>query len=196
MKTPIDKLVHELAKLPSVGERTALRMALHILRQPVGFGQGLAGALREAVERARFCENCAHITADTYCEYCQDVRRDASTVCVVEEVADLLAIERTHRYRGVYHVLHGVISPIDGVGPDDLRIELLLKRMATGQVREIILALSPSVNGEATSLYMTRLMRGSPVKITKLASGIPVGATIEFIDQNTLSRAMEARVEV
>lgn len=195
MSTPIDKLVHELAKLPAVGERTALRLALHILRQPPEYGHSLATALQDALTRVRFCEVCAHLTAEALCEYCRDARRDMSIVCVVEEVADLLAIERTRRHRGRYHVLHGVLSPIDGVGPDDLRIGELVRRIAAGGMSEVILALSPSVNGEATSLYISRLLKNSGVRLTKLASGIPVGAHIEFIDLSTLSRAMEGRID-
>jgi recombination protein RecR len=178
-----------------VGEKTALRLALHILRQPPEYGRSLAVALHDAITRARFCEVCAHITAEALCEFCRDTRRDLAVICVVEEVADLLAIERTRRHRGRYHVLHGVLSPIDGVGPDDLRVSELVRRVGEGGITEVILALSPSVNGEATSLYISRLLKKYGVRLTKLASGIPVGAHIEFIDQSTLSRAMEGRIE-
>lgn len=196
MTQPIDKLVHELAKLPAVGERTALRLALHILRQSPEYGQNLAMALQDAVQTVKFCERCAHLTAHVLCEFCSDPRRDVSLICVVEEVADLLAIERTHHFRGCYHVLHGVLSPIDGVGPDDLRVQELVARVRAGGITEVILALSPSVNGEATALYLSRLLRPHAVRLTKLASGIPMGAHIEFIDQNTLSRAMDGRIEL
>lgn len=197
MKSPIDKLVHELAKLPSVGEKTALRLALHILRQPHEYGQNLAKALNETVTKVRFCENCFNISEKPFCDICSHPNRSQETICVVEEVADLVSIEKTQSFKGQYHVLHGALSPIDGIGPEDLHIKELIARIKRndGETKEVILALNPNVNGDATALYLSRLLKPfAEIKTTKLASGIPVGGHIEFIDQNTLSRAFESRV--
>ena len=194
---PIDKLVHELSKLPSVGEKTALRLALHILRQPASYGHSLSQALNETVSRVRFCEMCYNISMQEKCPICSHANRDSTLICVVEDIADLQAIEKTHGFRGTYHVLHGALSPIDGVGPDDLKIKELLNRLKNleNETVEVILATNPNVNGDATAMYLSRLIKPLGVKVSKLASGIPVGGHIEFIDQNTLSRALESRLE-
>lgn len=195
MTNPLDKLIHELSKLPSIGERTAMRLALHILRAPAEYGQALARALSETVGKVGFCQSCHNITMTDLCDLCRSTRRDAHIICVVEEVADLIAIERVHSFRGVYHVLHGALSPIDGIGPDQLRMRELIERLKNNtEIREIIFATNPNVNGDATALYLARLIKPmSSVKITRLASGIPVGGHIEFIDHNTLSKALENR---
>lgn len=195
MTSPIDKLTHELSKLPSVGSKTALRLALHILRQPAEYGQSLAKAIQDTLHTMRFCEECFNISVEPRCRICASSQRLQETICVVEEVSDLMALENTHSFKGVYHVLHGSLSPMDGVGPDELKIGALIKRLERqSNTQEIILATNPNVNGDATALYISRLLRDmSHLKITKLASGIPVGSHIEFIDNNTLSRALEQR---
>lgn len=196
MSNPIDKLVHELSKLPSVGEKTALRLALHILRQPADYGQRLALALQDTIGKVGFCENCHNITTEKLCSICRDTHRDTELICVIEDIADLQAIEKAHCYRGQYHVLHGALSPIDGIGPEQLKILELEKRLKeNSNIHEIILATNPNVNGDATALYISKIIKRYPIKITKLASGIPVGGHIEFIDQNTLSKALESRLE-
>lgn len=190
----LEKLVHELSKLPSIGEKTALRLALHILRQPTDYAQALARALQETIGKVGFCAICCNLANDHHCNICRDSKRDPLTICVVEDIADLIAIEKTHAYRGTYHVLHGALSPIDGIGPDELRIPQLLKRFhGDSAPQEVILATNPNVNGDATALYISRLLKPFGTTITKLASGIPIGGNIEYIDQNTLSRALERR---
>lgn len=196
MNNPIDKLIHELAKLPGIGEKTALRLALYILKQPPAYGRELARALEETIGSVRFCQNCLNLTTDTLCEICRDPHRDAGLICVTENIADLKAIEKTHAYRGHYHVLHGTLSPLDGVGPGDLKIAELTKRVrGPQQIQEVILATNPNVTGDATALYLFKLLKPLGLRITKLASGIPVGGYLEFIDQTTLSRALETRTE-
>lgn len=195
MTTPIDRLVHELSKLPTVGEKTALRLALHILRQPVEYGQRIANALQDTLGKVRFCKSCINICTEELCSICCNQSRNATVICVVEDIADLQAIEKSASFRGLYHVLHGALSPIDGIGPDELRIRELLQRLkANDHISEVILATNPNVNGDATAIYLSKLIKPLGINITKLASGIPVGGHIEFIDQNTLSRAMERRV--
>lgn len=196
MTSPIEKLVHELSKLPSIGEKTALRLALHILRQPHDYGHRLAKALQDTVGQVHFCESCSNITTSKLCSICESPKREEQTICVVEDIADLQAIERSHSYRGLYHVLHGSLSPVDGIGPDDLKISELLNRLKDNDtIQEIILATNPNVNGDATALYLSKLLKNFDVRITKLASGIPVGGHIEYIDQNTLSKALERRLD-
>lgn len=198
MTNPLDKLVHELAKLPSVGEKTALRLALHILRQPAEYGQSLARALSETVTKVGFCRNCYNLAMDELCPICKNSARRTAQICVVEDVADLVSLERTHAFSGQYHVLHGALSPIDGIGPDDLRLNELVDRMKKNEteIREVIIATNPNVNGDATALYLSRLIKPfTGVRVTRLASGIPVGGHIEFIDQHTLSKALERRAE-
>ena len=193
--SPLEKLVHELAKLPAVGDKTALRLALHILRQPSEYGQSLAKALNDTISEVSFCKNCYHISHQKLCVICSNPNRNRNQICVVEDVADLMAMERMHNYGGVYHVLHGSLSPIDGIGPDDLKVrELIAKLKENPEISEIILATNPNVNGDATALYISRLLKPfEEIKMTKLASGIPVGGSIEYIDSNTLSKAFERR---
>jgi len=196
VNNPIDKLVHELAKLPSVGEKTAMRLALHILRQPTEYGKSLALALQDTIGKVGFCEDCLNITTEKLCVICIHPNRDATIVCVIEDIADLQAIEKSHCFKGLYHVLHGALSPIDGIGPEELRIkELKIRLQNNPHIQEIILATNPNVNGDATALYISKIIKSFPIKITKLASGIPVGGHIEFIDQNTISKALESRLE-
>lgn len=191
--TPLDRLTHELSKLPGIGQKTALRMALFIMRQEGGYARSLSQALLEVAEKIHFCSRCFHFTHQDPCSLCVDPRRDNHLLCVVEESSDLMALERTQGYRGVYHVLQGALSPLDGIGPDQLRIRELLERIRTGGISEIILATNPNVTGDATALYISRLMKPMGIMLTKLAAGIPVGSQIEYVDQLTLSRALEAR---
>jgi len=197
MSNPIEKLVHELSKLPSVGEKTALRLALHILRQPIDYGRALAKAVNETVEQICFCENCYNLSLEKLCKICCKPSRVQEMICVVEDIADLLAIERTHHFSGQYHVLHGALSPIDGIGPEELKIkELLVRLQKHPEIQEIIIATNPNVNGEATALYLSKLLKPfDHIKVTKLASGIPVGGHIEYLDPNTITQALERRLE-
>lgn len=194
--TPIDRLVHELAKLPGIGERTATRLALFILREPSDYARSLAQALTDVKDRVRLCSECLNLTEADPCATCSDPRRDAESICVVEGPSDMLAVERTRAFRGRYHILHGALSPLDGIGPEELKIAELTKRLERGGIREVIIATNSSVEGEATAFYLQRLIKPIGVKLTRLASGIPVGGNLEYIDASTLSRAFEERREL
>lgn len=193
--SPLDRLTHELSKLPGIGQKTALRLALHILRQPSEYVHALSESLVEAVEKIRFCSSCFHLTECDPCPICTDARRNRQMVCVIEESSDLLAIERTREFRGIYHVLQGALSPLDGVGPENLRIRELLDRLRANEIREVILATNPDVTGDATALYISKIIKPLEIKVTRLAAGIPVGGNIEYIDHLTLARALESRRE-
>ncbi len=193
---PLNRLVAELAKLPGIGEKTAQRLAFHILRSPAQYAQDLSAAIAEVVKKVRLCQRCFALTEAELCQMCQDPRRDERLLCVVESVADLLAIEKTREFRGRYHVLHGVLSPLDGTGPDQLRIRELLNRLRDGGTEEVIVATNPDVEGEATALYLTRLLKPMGLKVTRIAQGLPIGSDLEFADQATLSRALAARREM
>lgn len=190
---PIDKLVHELSKLPGIGERTATRLALFILRQPPSYANELSRAIVEMKEKVRLCSVCMNLTESDPCPSCRDARRDHDVICVVEDPSDMLAVERTGSFRGMYHILHGALSPLDGIGPDDIKIAELIRRLEDGSVREVIIATNPNVEGEATALYLARLIKPTDIRLTRLASGIPVGGDLEYIDASTLSRAFEDR---
>jgi recombination protein RecR len=192
---PVNRLITELAKLPGIGQRTAQRLAFHILRVPETEAFGLADAIREVKERVGLCEVCFNLADGPRCEICQDTRRDATVICVVEEPADVLPIERTHEYRGLYHVLGGALSPIDGVEPDDLKLSQLADRVRAGGVREVVIATNPTTTGEATAFYIAEAIRelGLDVAITRLASGLPVGSDLEYADEVTLGRALAGR---
>ncbi len=194
--TPIDRLVHELAKLPGIGERTATRLAFFILRQPGEYAQALSGALIDVKEKVRLCSECMNLTENDPCDTCRDLRREPNMICVVEDPSDVMAVERSHAFRGRYHILHGAISPLDGVGPDDLKIVELLRRLESSDVHEVIIATNANVEGETTALYLTKLIKPTGVKISRLASGIPVGGDLEYIDASTLSRAFDERREL
>jgi len=196
MADPLTQLVRLLARLPGVGEKTATRLAFHLLRAPESYSEDLAGAILDVRRRMRHCSVCFHLTEQDPCALCADPRREQSQVCVVSVPQDLLAIERTGSYRGRYHVLHGVLSPLDGIGPDDLRIQPLLERIGQGQIEEVILATSPSVEGDATALYLARLIKPLGVRVTRIASGVPIGGELEYADGVTLNRALESRREV
>jgi recombination protein RecR len=189
---PINRLIAELAKLPGVGQRTAQRLAFHILRSDEAEAVGLADAIREVKERVTLCEVCFNLAEGRRCRICADEGRDGSVICVVEEPGDVIPIERTHEYRGLYHVLGGALSPIDGVDPEDLKIEELMARMSDGQVQEVVLATNPTTTGEATALHIAERLRGK-ARVTRLASGLPVGADLEHADEVTLGRALAGR---
>jgi len=194
--TPIDRLVHELAKLPGIGERTAQRLAFFILRQPGEYAHALSSALEDIKEKVRLCSECMNLTQEDPCHICSDPRRSPDVVCVVEDPSDVMAVERTHSFRGRYHILHGALSPLDGVGPDDIKITELVRRLEGGQVEEVIVATNANVEGEATALYLSKILKPTGIRITRLASGIPVGGDLEYIDASTLSRALEERREI
>lgn len=190
----LDKLTHELAKLPGIGNKTALRLALFVIRQKADYSESLAQALRMARSSVQFCSQCFHLTDINPCIYCTDEKRQRNIICVVEESSDLLTLEKTRAFRGSYHVLQGALSPLDGIGPDELRIHELIERVQKEKPEEIILALNPNVNGDATSLYLSKLLQPLDIKLTKLAAGIPVGAEIEYVDQMTLTQALSQRI--
>ena len=189
----IDDLTGELARLPGIGRKTALRLTYHLLKQPPEQGRRLADALRTLAEKVRPCARCFNLTEEELCHICRDPRRDAAQVCVVEEAADIGAIERAGEYRGQYHVLGGRLSPLDGVTPDDLAMAPLLRRVAEGGVREVILATNPSLEGEATALYVQRQLVTYPISITRIARGLPVGGDLEYADGVTIAQALSAR---
>jgi recombination protein RecR len=192
---PIERLVTELAKLPGIGRRTAQRLAFHVLRSDDADAAGLADAIREVKEKVGLCELCFNLAEGPRCAICEDSRRDRTLICVVEQPADVIPIERTHEYRGLYHVLGGALSPIDGIDPEDLRIAELVERAAADEVTEVVLATNPTTTGEATAHHVAELLRGR-VTITRLASGLPVGADLEHADEVTLGRAFAGRQSV
>jgi len=191
----VENLVAQLTRLPGVGTRTAQRLAFHLLRAPKDEALALAGAIGEVKERVRFCSECGNLTEEELCGICQDARRDRSLVCVVEQPVDLLSVERTHEYRGLYHVLGGALSPLDGVEPEHLRIDELLRRVDRNGVEEVVLATNPNMTGEATAAYLADRLRGR-VRVTRLASGLPVGGDLEYADEVTLGRALAGRREM
>jgi recombination protein RecR len=189
----IDDLTGELARLPGIGRKTALRLTYHLLKQPAEQSRRLADALVSLAERVRPCAQCFNLTEEELCSICRDPRRDASLICVVEEASDIGAIERAGEFRGQYHVLGGRLSPLDGVTPDDLTIPQLVRRVAGGDVREAILATNPSLEGEATALYVQRQLASYPLSITRIARGLPVGGDLEYADGVTIAQALTAR---
>jgi recombination protein RecR len=192
----VQDLIDELAKLPGVGPKGATRIAFHLLATDSADVTRLATVLAEVKDKIKFCRTCYNVAQDDLCRICADTRRDESSICVVEEPKDVLAVERTREFRGRYHVLGGAISPIDGVGPDDLRVTELMTRLADGAIVEIILATDPNLEGEATATYLTRLISPLGIKVTRLASGLPVGGDLEYADEVTLGRAFEGRRQV
>lgn len=192
----IAALIEQFQKFPSVGPKSAQRMAFHLLKMPKYEVEKFAQCIIEAKENTFACDVCFNMSSTNPCEICQSSSRDKSTICVVSETKDLIAIEKTSEFHGLYHVLQGLISPIDGVGVEDIRIKELLHRLAKEDVKEVILALSPSVEGEATSLYLNKLIKPFGIKITRIAFGLPVGADLEYADEITLARAIEGRREI
>lgn len=192
----LELLIEELVKLPSVGHKSAMRLALHLLRVPKEDALRLAEAIRAVRERVGFCGTCGNFSENDPCALCTDPQRDGTVLCVVESAGDVLALERTASFRGRYHVLGGALSPLEGTSPDRLRIRELLERLRSGEVREIILATNPNVNGEATALYLSKLIAPLGVKVTRIARGVPMGSDLEYSDLVTLARALEGRREV
>lgn len=189
----VQELIDEFGRLPGIGPKSAQRIAFHILQTP-GFDVArLSELLVEVREKVRFCEICGNVSEQDRCAICRDPRRDDSLICVVEDAKDVSAIERTREFRGLYHVLGGAINPIAGIGPDDLRIAALVRRLADGTVREVILATNPNLEGEATATYLSRLLKTMEIDVTRLASGLPVGGDLEYADEVTLGRAFEGR---
>ncbi len=192
----IATLIEHFQKFPSVGPKSAQRMAFYLLRMPLSEVEKFAKSMIEAKENTRTCEICFNMSSSSPCEICQSTQRDRTTICVVAETKDLIAIEKTNEYKGLYHVLQGLISPMDGIGADDIRVKELLNRLTNDEVKEVILALSPSVEGEATSLYLNKLIKPFGIKISRIAFGLPVGADLEYADEITLARAIEGRREL
>lgn len=190
---PIAKLIEELSKLPGIGKRTAERLAFYILNLPSDEAKGLADAILTAKKQITFCPVCQSLTDKTPCAICSNPRRDTSVICVVENPKDILSIEKTKEYNGLYHVLHGAISPMDGVGPEMLKIKELLNRLKDGGVSEIIMATNPSIEGEATAMYISKLITPLGITVTRIAHGIPVGGDLEYADEVTLTKAIEGR---
>lgn len=192
----IATLIEQFQKFPSVGPKSAQRMAFYLLKMPKTEVQKFASAILEAKENTHSCDICFNMSSSNPCEICSSTSRDRSTICVVSETKDLIAIEKTNEYFGLYHVLQGLISPIDGIGAEDIRIKELLQRLVNDDVKEVILALNPSVEGEATSLYLNKLIKPFGIKITRIAFGLPVGADLEYADEITLAKAIEGRHEL
>jgi recombination protein RecR len=189
----VQELIDELGRLPGIGPKSAQRIAFHILQTESFDVTRLSEVLRDVRDKVRFCDICGNVTEQTTCSICRDPRRSHATICVVEEAKDVVAIERTREFKGLYHVLGGAISPIDGIGPDDLRIKQLVGRLADGTVTEVIIATDPNLEGEATATYLTRLLIYPNLRVTRLASGLPVGGDLEYADEVTLGRAFEGR---
>lgn len=190
---PIEKLIEQFAKLPGIGRKTAERLAFHVLNMPPDSARQMAQAIVEAKEQIHFCDICQNLTNVSPCAICADSRRDMTTICVVETAKDVAAVEKIREYKGLYHVLNGALSPVDGIGPDDLSIGALLKRLHGVEVSELIMATNPNIAGEATAMYLCRLLKPLGIKITRIAHGVPVGGDLEYADEVTLMRAIEGR---
>jgi len=190
---PISRLIQELTRLPGIGEKTASRLALHILRSSRESAESLSRAILEVKEKIRLCSQCFNLTDQDLCRICQDGKRNQEVVCVVSGPEDLMALERSGGYQGLYHVLHGVLSPLEGIGPQDLRLEELLSRLRGGKIQEVILATNPSVEGEATAQYLSQVIKPLGVRVTRIARGVPMGGDLQYIDQVTLTKSLENR---
>lgn len=193
---PMERLIGALKRLPGIGQKSAQRLAFAILHQPKADALDFSEAIREVKEKIRLCSVCCHITDVDPCRFCADESRDRGLICVVEEPNNLLAVEKTREFKGLYHILHGSLSPLRGVGPEELKIEPLLKRVRSGEVREVILATNPTVEGEQTAAYLARLLKPLGVTTSRIAVGLPVGSEIEYADQVTMSKALEGRREI
>ncbi len=193
---PVARLIEELNKLPGIGPKSAQRLTFYLLRAPAPQVEALAEAIKALKERLQLCSICLNITDTDPCTICRDQERDRTQICVVEEPIDILPLERTRKYRGLYHVLHGVIAPSEGIGPDELKVKELLSRLQSTQVTEVILATNPNLEGEATAMYLQRLIAPLGIKVTRLARGLPYGGDLEYADDVTLSRALEGRQEM
>lgn len=193
---PIAKLVEEFQKLPGIGHKSAQRLAFHIINMPNEKVQGLANSILEAKQKTKYCSVCSNLTDVDPCSLCSSTSRDKASICVVQDARDVVAMERTREFKGLYHVLQGAISPMQGIGPGDIRIKELLKRLGDGEVKEVILATNPNVEGEATAMYISKLIKPLGVKTTRIAHGIPVGGDLEYADEVTLAKALEGRREI
>ena len=193
---PLANLIEHFRALPGLGQKTAVRLAYHVLDMDAAAAKSLAGAILEAKEKIGYCNTCFNLSDRNPCAICADEKRDHSVICVVEQPQDVAAMERMHEYKGVYHVLHGALSPLEGVGPDDLRIKELLTRLYDTSVKEIIMATNPNVEGEATAMYIAKLLKPSGIKVTRIAHGLPIGGDLEYADEVTLAKAMENRREI
>ncbi len=193
---PLARLIHEFKRLPGIGQKSAQRIAFHVLRSPREDAERLSQALLDVKDKLGLCSKCGNISDSEFCSFCTDTNRDRTVICVVEEPHNILPIETTRQFEGVYHVLHGAISPLRGIGPESLRIKPLLARLEDGGVREIILATNPTVEGEATAVYLSRLLKPLGVRVTRIAMGIPVGSDLEFADEVTMSKSLENRREM
>lgn len=192
----VQTLIDELGKLPGVGPKSAQRIAFHLVKIAEEDAIRLSDAIRDAKEKVRFCDKCFNMSDEVICDICSDSRRDPSLVCVVEEPRDIVAVERTQEYKGFYHVLQGAINPIDGIGPEQLRVKELLTRLQENSISEVILCTNPNIEGEATAMYLARLLEPLGVSVTRIASGLPVGGDLEYADELTLGRALEGRREI
>ena len=192
----IEKLIEEFEKLPSIGHKTAVRLAFYVLNLPMEDATKFANTIIEARSKLKYCSICNNITDEDPCVICQNTKRNKEIICVVEDVRDIVQIERTHEYNGVYHVLHGVISPMNGIGPNDIKLKELMTRIGTGEVKELILATNPNVEGEATAMYISKLVKPFNIKTTRIAHGIPIGGDLEYTDEVTLAKALENRIEI
>ena len=192
----IEKLIESFEKLPSIGNKTAVRLAFYILNASKEETDEFINSIQNAKKNLKFCSKCFNISDTDPCEICKEPKRDQSKICVVEDVKDVVAIEKIHEYKGLYHVLHGTISPMDGIGPEDIKIKELLARLMDGTVKEVILATNPKVEGEATAMYISKLIKPMGIKTTRLAHGIPVGGDLEYTDEFTLGKALEGRTEL
>ena len=193
---PLQTAIEELSKLPSIGKKTAQRLALYILKSDTQSVENLVKAILELKTRLRFCSRCFNISVDELCEICTSPKRDNSVICIVEEASDVIAIEKTHEFNGKYHVLGGVLSPLSGIDPESLKIKELLKRFESEEIKEVILALNPDTEGETTSLYLAKLIKPLGVKVSRIARGLPIGGDLEFADEATISRAVMGRIEL
>ena len=193
---PIAKLVEEFQRLPGIGHKSAQRLAFHVINMPIEKVQGLANSILEAKQKTKYCSICSNLTDVDPCPLCSGTSRDRSAICVVQDARDVVAIERTREFKGMYHVLHGAISPMQGIGPGDIRIKELLKRLADDEVKEVIMATNPNVEGEATVMYISKLIKPLGIKATRIAHGIPIGGDLEYADEVTLAKAFEGRREI
>lgn len=192
----IEKLIEEFEKLPSIGHKTAVRLAFYMLNQPVEVCEEFAKTIVDTRKNLKYCSVCNNITDSDPCPICANPKRNKDVICVVEDVRDIVQIEKTHEYNGVYHVLNGVISPMNGVGPNDIKLKELMTRIGTGEVKELILATNPNVEGEATAMYISKLVKPFDIKTTRIAHGIPIGGDLEYVDEVTLAKALENRTEL
>lgn len=193
----VEKLIASFEKLPGIGHKTAIRLAFYVLESDKSFAEEMANSLVMAKSKVRFCSKCFNLCENELCDICTDTKRDESTICVVENVKDIMAIKKTHEYKGVYHVLHGAISPMNNITPSDIKIKELLSRLSDDKIKEVIIATNPTIEGEATAMYIARLVKQIPgIKVTRIAHGIPVGGDIEYTDEITLIKAMENRREI